>query len=390
MAIDLSKYLGGTPGTWNIGPFQLPDYGFTETRSGGGPTWQNPLIPYAQAAESTPPPRPPGGGGGSWGGDNVLGVETGPTGSTGESPTGGFPTGGSPMQPSGPSEQDFLSSQLNSIFNPVFAALQGQENILSANYATVPGEIEAQYQTSAGNLAQQQKQGMAELTSQETQIGKRQTDALTAAIRLFNELQRGGQQRFGRASSAGEAYGALTAIEQQRRQGTIQSAYETAMQQVGQYKTNLNEKYALALQDLENQKNSALNEAQRDFRDALQQIQNAKAQAQSDKATASLNALQDLRNRVYTINQQSLSFAQQLALNNQISLKAVDDYTQKVAQSISGAQVVGTNFANQATLNPTTSYGISPGQTAPQTAIAQTGAINKTWHQDENGNWVYS
>jgi cell division protein ZapA (FtsZ GTPase activity inhibitor) len=288
------------------------------------------------------------------------------------------------------SAQDQLTSELDNIFSPVFSALQGQENTLNQNYATVPGEINAQYGTSSEALNQQKTSGMAELGNQETSAGNRKNDALTAATRLFNELQRGGQQRFGGASSAGEAYGALTAVEQQRRQGTIQGSYETAMQQIGTYKQNLIDKAALAQQDLENQKNAALNQAARDFRDALQQIQSAKTQAQSDKATATMNTLQDYRNKVYTINQQSLSFAQSLAANNQLSLKAVDDYTTKVAQSLSGGNVALTNFGNQATTTANqTNYGNTTTPTS--TASTYTGQMQsmpgKTW-DPATGTWV--
>lgn len=298
------------------------------------------------------------------------------------------PTNPAPVEQNQPQQQqvnpqDEINSQLEGIFSPVFNALQGQESTLRENYATVPGEINAQYTTSGESIAREKQSGLTEAGTQEKQAGTRKTDALTAATRLYSELSRGGQQRFGGASSAGEAYGALTAVEQQRRQGTIQTAYEGAMTQIGTFKQNIIDKSLLAVKELENQKNAALNQAQRDFRDALQQIQSMRAQAQSEKATASMNALNDLRNKVYTINAQSLQFAQTLATNQQMSLKAVDDYTAKVAQSLSGGQVAVTNFANQATTNPQTSYGISAGQQTAQTPmVGQTTSLaGKRWDE---------
>jgi hypothetical protein len=282
-----------------------------------------------------------------------------------------------------------MTAELNAIFDPYFNALNEQEGTLNENYSTVPGEINTQYQNSSDSLAQQNTSGMRDLNTQETGAGVRKEDALTASTRLFNELTRGGQQRFGGSSSAGEAYGSLTAVEQQRRQGTIQSAYETAVQQVNTFKTNLTEKYALATKELETQKNEALNQARRDFNDALQAIRNAKAQAQSDKATASLNQLNDYRNKVYTINQQNLVFAQQLAANEQLSLKQVDEFTAKVQQSLSSGQVAVTNFADQANATAgATKYGTTTGSTVPVVSTpTMTGSI-ATKKYDAYGNEI--
>jgi hypothetical protein len=293
------------------------------------------------------------------------------TGSPTPAPSGGGGGGGTQQtqQASAPSEQDQLSAELDNIFNPVLSALQGQESTLNQNYAPVEGQITAQADLSKESLANQQASGMRELGTQETAAGGRKEDALSSATRLYNELQRGGQQRFGGASSAGEAYQTLTATEQQRRQGTIQTAYETAMQQVGQYKANLQDKYSTAVKEVELQKSQALADAQAQFRDALQQIKSAQSQVESDKAAASMNVLQDLRNKVYTINQQSLQFAQQLALNNQTNLQTVDAYTQKVLASVTGGSTAVSQFNPQLSTN----YGTIGGQQS--TGTTQTGQI---------------
>ena len=298
---------------------------------------------------------------------------------------GGTGTPSAPSAPSSPAAPDELQTQLDSIFNPVFSALQGQENTLSQNYASVPGEIQGQYDVSKQSLGNEQASGMRALTEQETAMGARKEDALTSATRLYNELQRGGQQRFGGASSAGEAYQTLTATEQQRRQGSIYGAYETAMQQVGQYKANLQDKYATAVKEVDLRVQQAKADAQAQFRDALQQIRNAKAQAQSDKATASMNALQELRNRIYTVNLQALQFTQQLALNHEATLAQVKQYEDRARQDITGAQQTASAFGTQAqTLASNTKYGIGAPQASP--TLAQTGQVTPTRKYDELGN----
>ena len=275
---------------------------------------------------------------------------------------------------------DDLQSQLDSIYSPIQAALSGQEQTLNETFAPVPGQIQAQADLSMANIGQQRAQGTRELATQETAAGARKEDALTSATRLYDELQRGGQQRFGGSSSAGEAFQTLTSVEQQRRQGTIQSAFETAMQQVGALKSNLEGKFALAQQEIELQKNEAIQTATNEFKNALDQIQSSKAMAQSDRATANINMLQDLRNKVYTINLQSLQFAQQLALNDQASKAKVDAFAQQIIQATTGGQQAGTNMGNQLANVNATKYGMGSAQT-PATTQAYTGRITKP--QDE-------
>lgn len=344
------------------------EYGFTPTQS----QQQNILM------RANPIPTP--GTEKYYGGNNnvnrpqVLGTSTTSSdqtlGTLGES----VPTGGElpPTEPTGPSAEEQLRSELDAIFSPVFSALQGQESTLRENYAPVEGQINAEYGTAGENIGQQAETGRASLTQEEGKARTRKSDALTSATRLYSELTRGGQQRFGGASSAGEAFGTLTAVEQQRRQATIQTAYEDAMQKIGGYRADLEGKYAIAQKELENQKASAIISAQQDFRDKLSAIQTAKATAESDKATATLTTLQDYRNKIYTINTQNLQFLETLAANKDIALKTVDDYIQKFNTTLSGAsQVLPLNMMTN--YQPSTSYGISPTQTS--TSTLQTGQV---------------
>lgn len=365
----------------------LPDFGITEKIGdflGGGRTAQGgsslgvsgaptSVSPYQQSTFAnpvpsyTPQPHP-----------SVLGTSTSiptPTAPT----TGGGQVPSTPAQ-QGPNPQDQLAADLNSIFDPIFSGLNQQEQTLNQNYAPVEGQIQAQGDLSKQTLADQQAAGMRDLSAQETAAGTRQQDALSSATRLYDELQRGGRQRFGGASSAGEAYQTLTATEQQRRQGDISKSYEQAIQQVNSYKANLQDKYQTAVKEVTLQTQQAIADAQAQFRDALQSLNSARNQAQSDKATASFNALQDLRNKVYSINQQSMQFAQQLALNHEASLKYVDQFTQQALQSVGGA----TNAVNQSQNQPlATSYGIVPGQQTANTSL-QTGRATPSKPYDPN------
>lgn len=377
----------------------LPDFGITEAigdflgapRNAQGGSQNRNIVPtainnYQNQAAYNPPvvqqtpytqntTKPAG---------DVLSLQTGPAGTPGG--TSPIPTPGptpTPTAPSGPSGQDQLSAELDAIFNPVFSALQGQEDTLRQNYAPVEGQIQSESTLAQQSLADQQASGLRELAGQETAAGERKTDALSSAARLFNDLQRGGQQRFGGSSSAGEAFQTLTAQEQQRRQGDIFKTFEQAMQQVGTFKANLMDKYQTAVKEVTLQTQKAITDAQAQFRDALQSINSARYQAQADKATASMNALQDLRNKVFTINQQSLQFAQQLALNRDANLKYVDQFTQNALQSVQSGSTAVNQFGTQATnIAGQTSLGVSPGQVAsPQ--VLQTGQVTARRPEDD-------
>jgi hypothetical protein len=291
---------------------------------------------------------------------------------------------------SDPGSQPDLTAELDAIFNPALSSLQGQESTLNQNYAGAQQDIQEQGALSQQTLADQQAAGVRDINQTGAEAGARKEDALTSATRLYNELQRGGQQRFGGASSAGEAYQTLTATEQQRRQGTIQNAYETAMQQVGTFKANLTDKYNTAVKEVELQKTEALRGAQQDFRNAMDQITAARNQLGSDRATASLNILQDLRNKVYTINQQALSFTQQMALNNQKTQAQVDAATKNFLQQVQGGQTaLSSNPLSSSLQSPTTNYGVSSPQTSTN-AITQTGrtVASKPYDPSDPSTWA--
>lgn len=260
-----------------------------------------------------------------------------------------------PTEQSGPSAEELLRAEVDNIFNPVFSLLNEQESQVRSDYEPIPGQIESQYGVSKSSLETEKGTGERKLAQQGTEAGGRKEDALTSATRLYSELNRGGLQRFGGASSAGEAFQSLTAVEQQRRQATIQTEYEGAMQKLDGYKADLEAKFTQSMKELELQKTSAMDTARRDFDNALSEIRQNRLMAESDRANASLQTLQEYRNKIYTINLQNYQFAQQLALNNEASLEYVNNYAQQVANSLANG---GTTVANLLPgYTPTTSYG---------------------------------
>lgn len=134
----------------------------------------------------------------------------------------------------------------------------------------------------------------ADLLRNKTISGKE--DALSAARRLYSELQQGYKQRFGGASSAGEAAMALTGNEQQRQMAqTNRQAQETLAQ-------------------IDQQAAQALQTAQSEFRSRLDQINSNRTMVESQRLQARQSVLQDLANKAYAIKQQQDTFKQNVAL----------------------------------------------------------------------------
>jgi hypothetical protein len=121
-------------------------------------------------------------------------------------------------------------------------------------------------------------------------------DAQSAARRLYSELQQGFRQRFGGASGAGEAASALTANEQQRQMAQNNRTYQEAVSQI----------------DLS--ASQAVQSAQSEFRNQLLAITQNRVATENERLAARRQALSDLSQKVFAIQQQRESFKQNIAL----------------------------------------------------------------------------
>lgn len=121
-------------------------------------------------------------------------------------PTGGG-GGSNNTTPSAPTPDPY-AELINSIYNSNINDLNNQQNTLQNNQTSILGDINSQADTSKGTLTSNLGQSQAQIDQSAQQGEQRHADALTAARRLYQELVQGGQQRFGGASSAGEAYSA--------------------------------------------------------------------------------------------------------------------------------------------------------------------------------------
>lgn len=189
------------------------------------------------------------------------------------------------------------------------------------------------------------------ITSQAEQLRNKalsgKEDALSAARRLYSELQQGYKQRFGGASSAGEAAMALTQNEQQRQMA----------------QTNRQAQQTLA--DIDMSATQALQSAQSEFRSRLDQINQNRTLVESQRLEARRSALMDLANKAAAIKQQQDAFKQNIAL--------------MMAQQEANA---GKNISNYLNLDPTSTLtmnnapAVASGNQGVQTVQKSVGRIS--------------
>lgn len=278
-------------------------------------------------------------------------------------------------QPQAPTSQpDPYAELINSIYNSNINDLNNQESALRNNQNSILGDINSQAETSSATLKSNLGQSQSQIDQSAQQGEQRHQDALTAARRLYQELMQGGQQRFGGASSAGEAYAALTGRELQRNQQSIDTQHNDFMGQITMAKQNVQAKYDDAIAQLENQKNLALNQAQRDFQDKLSQISSLKNQAGQNKASMQMQALQELRNQIYNINVATAQNSQAVAQMKSQAEQQLAEFAQQSGLNVNAATSGLNSFSQNTSTNPQTALTFGGGTN--NTATTPTGQRN--------------
>lgn len=256
-----------------------------------------------------------------------------------------------------------INQEIENAYNAKMGYLGDMENTLRGQLPGILGEIESQYGTSRKSLEGAKESGMGKLSAAEEASGQRRTDVLNAARRLFNELAMGGQQRFGSASSAGQAFSELSNREFQRNVGQGERAYTEALGQIQQQKSDLDMTFQNSLAQLENNALSAKAQARRDFDDKLSQINAMRAEAGVDKANLRLQALSDLRNQLFNMEMQKQQMQQSIQSQYTQNASQLDQALAQFAQQAQGGQVASQNMIAGTNVNPRT--GLTIGGSVP-------------------------
>lgn len=268
-----------------------------------------------------------------------------------------------------------INAQIESMYGPTMDILNQNIGLVGGQKTAAEQQAEADYQA---NLAQLGTQKGTTLGGLETQQRKGQTqkeDALAQARRLYSELQRGNIQRFGGATSAGQAASEIQGAEQQRQFGQTARQFNEFTQQIETARKDVESQYQTGIQQLNQAKQTAMAKIQSDFTNAIMQINNMRAQTEQQKGAAKLQALQQLRSEAQALQQQTTQFQQQLDLMREQANLNIQQY----AKTTGAAGTYGTNAYN--TLSG--QYAQSPTYSQVQGSVGQNlgnqyvGAIRK-------------
>jgi hypothetical protein len=289
---------------------------------------------------------------------------------------GGGGTPPSPQLPPSPS-----GSEIDSIYNPIINQLNDTRGLLSQNLDAAIQGVGSQIDASRERLTNQRDQSTRTLGEQELQASQRKESAIADARRLYNELMQANQQRFGGTTSAGLAASELQGREFQQNQTQISQQFQETAREIDRQKLAVQEQYNTGLAQLEADRDNAISQLRMEFQDRMNQIDANRAQAESDKARERLQALMDLRNQVFNINQQFTSFQGQL--DNQLAQvnQNLDGQLQQMFEAVNQGGNALAGFNQSVPLAASTAYGVTnPGMTNQGQQF--TGAISDD--DDEN------
>ena len=267
-----------------------------------------------------------------------------------------------------------FENQLNEIYNQALGFANQQKGFAEQMKTGNIADIEGQYGVSKGTLDTSKGQAMGTLQESDISARQRQEQSLDAIRRLYSEMQMGYNQRFGGASSAGEAARALAGQEQQRQSGTTRQATSDALRQIETQKVQVEENYKNTLLDLENKKATAINEANRNFQSAILAIDKDLGTAANEKSLAKMNLLKEYKTDLFNIKQQEAAFKANIeTMKAQADMQTQSALQQLQASAGQGQSAVNTQMGST-TINPQTGLTMGSNQYNP---AVMTGQISK-------------
>lgn len=254
-------------------------------------------------------------------------------------------------------------------------ALSQQESALKAAQEAFGKTVESDYATGLSRASGSKQKAESSLQQNTVQAEQRKQDALNAARKLYQEMQMGFRQRFGGATSAGEAAQAILGTEQQRQAGSIGRDYQNTVSQIQAQKVDLENNYQTMLQDLAGQKQRSLAELQNNFMNSLNQINANRTQSIAAREEAKRGVLMQMRNEAFAIAQQAQANQQQLeAMKLQAQLQLDSQLKLVAANAAKGSSLVDQFSGRTSTIGtnitPANTTATTNVSTAPQNALS--------------------
>lgn len=303
-----------------------------------------PQFPKPSAPTPTPTPKPQATGGGTSGG---TGGATG--GSTKKTTTPAVTQPTQPQffagtMPTGPSADEMAA--IEEAYGAGMGYLQGVESRLRPEFESALQEAESIYGTQAKALGGQRETAVGQLQEQGVKGQQAYESALAQARQMYEQLQRGYQQRFGGASSAGQAATEIANVERLRQQGQNYRTLQDVNRQIERSRMDVENQYNTNLMQLEQNKIAAQNQARREFNDRLSQIEAQRGQLAQNKAAQKLQALQNLRQQVLQIEAESRNFQNTLSLQREQARMNLETYKAQLAAGTGTTLQTTTNQLN--------------------------------------------
>lgn len=259
-----------------------------------------------------------------------------------------------------PGTQEY-NDNINSIFNASNDYLNQAEKQVRSDFPTVQADVNSQYGTNKGQLDVSRNTNQRDFTQQQDKTDYAHETALAAARRLYSELRTGYQQRFGGSTSAGDAANQYANVEQQRQMGQQNRSYQDTSQTINNNRQKVEEQYQSTLQALASQRDAALNQANRDFQNKLLQISQNRVANEQAKGQAKLQALSELRNQAFQIQQQQVQFQQALEAQRQAAHLQMSQYNTVSGAGLGAGQAAASSYGANAGTQPTSNLRVNDG-----------------------------
>lgn len=279
-------------------------------------------------------------------------------------------SGGGMNIPSGPTD-----AELNAAYDPIFAYLNQAEGQLGGLYNTQMGLIDQQGANRVNELQAERDKSLNTLGKQRSDAMQRKEDVLTSSRRLYNELGMANRQRFGGATSAGQAASELQNIEFQRSNAMNNRAFEETVREIGNREMEVGSQYTLGQSRIREQMDQLKAQAQADFQNNLLEISRERASTEAEKASRKLTSLEQYRQNLLSVAVAERQAQQQLDMWKQQQDYSLQVYKQQLAAQNSAGSGAVNSYFNATTTSPTTQY--APGAVGRQQAQTMTGYRTK-------------
>lgn len=201
----------------------------------------------------------------------------------------------------------------DAMYAPSFNALGDLANFLSGNRETSRNNLISQYDTTKGQIGEEQGTLEAGLAEQQRQLGESGRSAAAEALRSYNALMQQNLSRYGLSTGAGQFLSDLVGQEYLRSRSGINQQMQSGQNQLALEGQKTKQYISKKIGDLDMWKNEAFQKIDEDFQSKMYDINAQKGVLERDKQQQKMAVLQDTLNYQRQVEQQDRQFRMDLA-----------------------------------------------------------------------------